>query len=89
MTVDIQAVANMIQGTSLVATPSKSPMQGRTIPNGLRMYRFEVTALASRIFLNAKTEDGHSIHEMPPLQNFPSTYTIRGHPQAAAVRCLP
>ena len=35
------------------------------------MYRFEVTALASRIFLNAKTEDGHSIHEMPPLQNFP------------------
>ena len=66
MTVDIQAVANMIQGTSLVATPSKSPMQGRTIPNGLRMYRFEVTALASRISPNVKTEGERSVPETSP-----------------------
>ena len=79
MTVDIQAVANMIQGTSLVATPSKSPMQGRTIPNGLRMYRFEVTALAGRISQNVKTESKHSVPEMLPLENFPSTSMPKGH----------
>ena len=39
MTVNINAVADMIQGTSLVATPSKLAVQRRTIPNRLRMYR--------------------------------------------------
>ena len=69
MTVNINAVADMIQGTSLVATPSKLPVRRRTIPNRLRMYRFEVTALAGRISPNVKTEDKHSVPEMLPLQD--------------------
>ena len=69
MTVNINAVADMIQGTSLVATPSKLPMQRRTIPNRLRMYRFEVTALAGRISPNVKTEDKHSVPEVLSLQD--------------------
>ena len=74
MTVNINAVADMIQGTSLVATLSKLPMQRRTIPNRLRMYRFEVTALAGRISQNVKTESKHSVPEMLPLQNCPDSY---------------
>ena len=72
--VDINAVADMIQGTSLVATPSKLPIQRQTIPNRLRMYRFEVTALAGRISQNVKTESKHSVPEMLPKQNCPDPY---------------
>ena len=69
VTVNINAVADMIQGTFLVATLSKLPMQRRTIPNRLRMYRFEVTALAGHIFPTSKTEDEHSIREVLSLRN--------------------
>ena len=65
------AMADTIQGTSLVATLSKLPAQRRTIPNRLRMYRFEVIALAGRISPNVKTEGEHSVPEMLPKQNCP------------------
>ena len=72
MTVNIDAMADTIQGTSLVATLSKLPAQRRTIPNRLRMYRFEVIALAGRISPNVKTEGEHLVPEMLPHQNCPS-----------------